>query len=81
MPVVHANPSAGGHELTVACQNWPLRSGHRVAAGFGSGWVSLANLMSKAALYGSLSRTGTSRCNSAERQESSAYRIQPITIV
>jgi len=45
------------------------------------GWVWLANLMSKAALYGSLSRSGRSRGNSAERQESSAYRIQPITIV
>jgi diketogulonate reductase-like aldo/keto reductase len=36
--------------------------------------------MSKAALYGLLSRSGRSRCNSADLQESSAYRMQPITI-
>ena len=48
------------------------------SSGFGLGWVSLANLMYRGALYGSVSRSGRSRCNSAERQESSAYRIQPI---
>ena len=37
--------------------------------------------MYKAALYGSLSLSGGGRCNTAERHESSAYRIQPITIV
>jgi hypothetical protein len=66
-------------------QQSPVKIG-RPEAGIGQqrvwvGLVSLANLTSKAALYGSLSRSGKSRGNGAERQRSSAYRIQPITIV
>jgi len=41
----------------------------------------LANLMSKAALYGSLSCSGRMRGKRAARQKSSAFRIQTITIV
>jgi hypothetical protein len=42
-----------------------------------SGWVSLTDLMSKAALYGALSRSGRTRCNNAEQQSRrhTAFRL------
>jgi hypothetical protein len=46
------------HELTVACEKSVARAADLRQQRLGSGWALLANLLSKAVLYGSRSRSG-----------------------
>jgi hypothetical protein len=52
------------------------QSGGVVAPALGR-WVSLANLLLKAVLYGTLSRSGRTRCNNAAQQghRHTAFRL------